>query len=208
MTLQEIITSAISSVSGGVYIDDRNISEGQIEAKVNEARAVWCLQQFAVNRNVHPDWIQTFYPEIEQEQQENKCRTVFNCPNVIKFNDLRDGLLYVGSDDYADEFFRITSRSMLSTMMKHQVMRVGRRNYVLYQNGLAELYTVTKVKPPIVNGVFSIPTQVPTYNKNEHQYPIDPAGIDFIEKYLIQSPLMTEIKTPADHVSDGKTITK
>ena len=207
-TLRQIIESAIGTVSGGLFIDDRNISTEQIEQKVHEGRSLWCDQQYMKTKRVHPDWLQRFYPEYDSELQLNKCVTVFNMPHVILFSDKTDGLQYFGSEDCPDNFTRISSRAALATMDKHPVMRVGRRNYVLYQNGQGECYTKTNIKPPIVEAVFSRPTDVPTFNKDAHAYPVDPQGADFIEKYLTQTVLKMEISTPADKISDGVDSTK
>lgn len=207
-TLRQIIESSISTVSGGLYVDDRNIYYEQIEKKVHEARALWCAQSYQKNRAVHESWIQRFYLEIDSEAQDNRCITRFAMPTVIKFFDKSDGLRYFGSDDYAENFTRIQDRASLATMLKHPVMKVGRRNYVLLQGMDSECYTVAGIKPPIAEGIFADPTDVPSFNKNEHNYPIDVEGIDFIEKYLVQTVLKMEISTPADTKSDGVDSTK
>lgn len=207
-TLRQIIESAIGTVSGGLFVDDRNISTEQIEQKVHEGRALWCAQSYAQTKQVHGDWYQRFYPEYDVEMQDGKCKTLFSCPPVIWFADKTDGLRYVGSADYGDNFTRVWDRATLSNMMKHPVMKVGRRNYVLYQNGQIECYTITSIKSPIVEAVFSSPVDVPSFNKNEHNYPLDPQGVDFVEKYLTQTVLKMEISTPADKISDGVDSTK
>jgi len=207
-TLRQIIESAIGTVSGGLYVDDRNISNEQIEGKVHEGRALWIKQAYNENKYIHPDWIQKFYPEYIAEAQGEKCRTIFKVPHVIRFSDRTDGLRYFGADDYADNFTRVWDRTTLAAMMRHQIMKTGRRNYVLIQNGVGECYTIVKITKPICEGVFSFPTDIETYNKNEHQYPLDPEGIDFVEKYLTQTVLKMEISTPADKQSDGVDSTK
>jgi hypothetical protein len=207
-TLSQIVESAISTVSGGLYIDDRNIYNEQIEQKVHEARAMWCAQNYKLNRSIHETWIQRFYLELDPDAQDNECLTRFNMPSVIWLDDKTDGLRYFGSDNYADNFTRIWNRAMLSSMMKHPATRIGRRNYVLLQGENSECYTVAGINPPIVEGVFSDPTDVPSFNKNKHMYPIDPMGIDYIEKYLVSTVLKTIISTPADIRSDGVDTTK
>ena len=207
-TLAQIIESAISTVYGGKYVDDRNIQSEQIEQKVHEGRALWIAQSYGQNKYIHPDWVQRFYPEYVSDMQGEKCRTLFNLPHVVWLSDKTDGLRYFGSDDYADNFTRIWDRTTLASMMRHQIMRTGRRNYILLQNGVGECYTVTAINAPICEGVFSFPTDIPTFNKNEHQYPLDPQGIDFVEKYLTQTVLKMEISTPADGSSDGVDSTK
>ena len=52
-TLRQIIESAIGTVSGGLFVDDRNISTEQIEQKVHEGRALWCAQSYAQTKQVH-----------------------------------------------------------------------------------------------------------------------------------------------------------
>lgn len=202
-TLKQIVESAISTVSGGLFVDDRNIYSEQIEQKVHEARAMWCSQQYKVNRQIHESWIQRFYLKIDEDAQDNHCVTKFKMPVVIWFDDKSDGLRYFGSKDYADNFTRIWNRSMLATMKKHPVMNTGRRNYVLLQGENSECYTVTNIGNLIVEGVFADPTEVPTFNKSKDVYPVDNAGVDFIEKYLVSTVLKTIISTPADYRADG-----
>lgn len=207
-TLTQIIESAISTVSGGLFIDDRNIQTEQIEGKVHEGRSLWIAQSYATNRRIHPDWYQRYYPEFDSEYQDNKCVTKFKVPHIVWFSDKTDGMRYFGAKDMPDNFTRILDRATLSAMDKHQTMKVGRRNYILIQNGQAECYTVTGIREPIMEAVFSFPTDIPTYNKNQHQYPLDAQGIDFVEKYLVQTVLKMEISTPADKKSDGVDSTK
>jgi len=203
-TLRQIIESAISTVSGGLFIDDRHISSEQIEYKADEGRALWCIDYYSKTGTIHPDWIQRFYPEYDSEMQESKCMTTFYCPHILAFMDGTDGLRYFGAKDgYADNFTRIQSRAQLAAMMNHNIMRIGRRNYVLYQNGIGEAYTKTKINDPMMEGVFARPTEIPTFNKEKSNYPLDPAGVDYFEKYLTQTVLKMEISTPSDSRSDG-----
>lgn len=207
-TLRQIVESAIATVSGGLFVDDRNIYVEQIEQKVHEARSIWIAQSYKASRSIHPDWYQRYYPEYIEDIQEDKCITTFNVPHIIWFDDKSDGMRYFGAKGYADNFTRIWDRTMLSSMMRHEAMAIGRRNYILIQNGIGECYTISAIREPIMEAIFSCPTDIPTFNRSEHQYPIDPQGIDFIEKYLVQTVLKMEIATPADVRNDGVDSTK
>jgi hypothetical protein len=207
-TLRQIVESAISTVSGGLFVDDRNIYSEQIEQKVHEARSMWCAQQYKLNRQIHESWIQRFYLEIDPDAQDNVCMIKFKMPAVIWLDDKTDGLRYFGSRDYADNFTRIWNRAMLAAMANHPVTKVGRRNYVLLQGENSECYTVTNIGNPIVEGVFADPTDVPTFNMDKDIYPVDPSGVDFIEKYLVNTVLRSIITTPTDYTSDSVDTTK
>jgi hypothetical protein len=199
-TLEQIVESCISSVQGGVFTDEGNILSGKYEEKVHEARATVLREKFAQVSDIHPDWIQRFYPEYDEFMQDNKCVTVFNCPAFVDFS-TRDGLVYVGSSDFPQSFNRAYNMGDLATMMRHQIYNRN-RIVALYEGGKLYLYSEQKIENPVVVGVFARPTDVKSFSKFSDNYPVDPQSCMAIEDNLVQR-LFNEIRTPSDGVSDS-----
>ena len=203
-TLVEIYQSIISTSSGGVYIDERNIADLQIEKKIHEGRAMFLSQQYLSRRNyIHPDWVQRFYPEFQQEIQEDECYTKFRCPGFVSFSSKRDGIVFVGSGHTA--FTRLTDRGALSNAMAHPISRKIRKPLFIYNNGEIEIWSKGEVKDIMVIGVFADPTDIPTYSKQKDNFQCDPETVAMLEEWVFKTVAGIEYKTPADNVADSAT---
>lgn len=200
----QIAQSIISTVSGGIFVDERNLSQEKILDKIDEVREVWVAQKFKETHYVHPDWVQKFWPEYDEDIQDASYCVKFKCPSIARLSDRADGLRYIGAEDCADDFRRVKSRGQLSTMRHHPAMKVGNKVVALYESGVIELIS-KRSKPfvPIVIGIFSKPSEIPTFNINTDQYPLDGAGIEFVENYIVTKVSRVEISTPADGVSNS-----
>ena len=202
-TLEQIVQSCISSVQGGQFTDESNMYTGKIEEKVHEVRNNFIREKYIQNNQVHPDWIQRFYPEYDEFMQEDKCVTTFECPRFVDLG-TRDGLIYVGSSDYPQSFGRAYNIGDLSTMMSHPIYN-RERITVLYENGRIYIYSKQRIISPMVSGVFARPTDLKSYNKFYDNYPLDPHTCMLVENAVVQVNLMNEIRTPVDDTSDSST---
>jgi hypothetical protein len=202
-TLEQIVQSCISSVSGGSFTDEGNIYTGKYKDRIHEARANTLREKYIQTRFLHPDWIQRYYPEYDEYMQDNKCVTKFKCPGFIDLG-MRDGLVYVGSECDPKAFNRVLNIGELSTVRAHDIYSRN-RTVVLVENGYIYIYSNKRIEDPVVAGVFSRPVDVPSFNELKDNYPIDPQSLMAVEDVVVQRQLMTEIRTPNDGVSDSST---
>lgn len=200
-TLEQIIQSCISSVQGGSFTDEANIYDGKYAERIHEARANVLRDKYMQNKFVNPDWIQRYYPQYDEYMQDGKCVVKFKCPGFLDLGS-RDGLMYVGSEDCPISFNRVMSIADLATLRSHGIY-ARNRVVVLYENGYLYIYSNRVIKDPMVAGVFSRPTDVPSFNDTKDNYPVDPQSCMMIEDVIVQRQLMTEIRTPNDGVSDS-----
>lgn len=200
-TLEQIIQSCISSVQGGSYTDEVNMYDGKYAERIHEARANVLREKYVQNRFVSPEWIQRFYPQYDEYMQDGKCVTKFKCPGFLDLGS-RDGLVYVGSEECPLAFNRVMNIGELATFRAHEIY-FRNRTVALYENGYLYLYSNKVIRDPVVVGVFSRPTDVPSFNDTKDNYPVDPQSCMMIEDVVVNRQLMTEIRTPNDGVSDS-----
>lgn len=201
-TLYQICESVIATPQGGKFSDETQISFQMVCSKINECRNIVAEMRWAKYRQVHPDWLQRFYPEYLEEIQE-KCKMLFKVPGIILLDKHTDGIQYVGSRDYSNGFRKVSDRQTFSSMSKHPVMNRSKNNRYLYEAGDMEVYSELKANDLMVVAVFSDPRDIPTYNVEKDPYPVDAGSVEMIEELVRNKIIMMSEKTPADVRSDS-----
>ena len=202
-TLPQIIESIYIASHGGQYLDETAVPAEALAPKVDEARGIVLAAKWRKDRRVHPSWVQVFHPEYIEEAQEERGCSSFICPPFLDFGLNRDGLQYVGAENCPENFVRIWDRVTLATQQKHPVMKSGRRILVMWEGGKLLVYSKLKVLKLEVTGVFSSPTDIPTYNKDKDYYPADVESVELIEQYVREKYMLMTLKTPQDNKSDS-----
>lgn len=202
-TLPQIIESIYIASHGGQYLDEAAVPSEALEPKVDEARGIILAAKWRKDRRIHPSWLQTFYPEYVEEEQDEVCCTSFYCPAFLDFGINKDGLNYIGSENCPTNFVRIWDRVTLASQSRHPVMKAGRRILALWEPFHLKLYANEKVLTPMVNGVFASPSSIFTYSKEKDSYPADPESVELIEQYVREKYMMMTLKTPQDTMSNS-----
>jgi hypothetical protein len=200
-SLEKIVHSIISSVTGGQSNDEPTVSYEKVKSKVNEARGSILKQKFLQSKTIHPDWIQEIYPEYDEFRQDNLCVVKFKCPGFIDLG-TRDGFIYAGSADFPSSFNRVSNIADLANARQHPIFFRGDRVVALYQNGVLEIWSKRRIDPKVV-GVMSVPSYVPGFSEEQDPYPADIESIGMIEELVVKSLLGADMRTPDDNVSDS-----
>lgn len=203
-TLPQIVESTIIAASGGQYVDESIVQREVVEAKVNEARAVIIADKWRKNNQViHPDWQLEYFPEYNEDMQDEDLCSTYYCPATVFFGKNTDGVLHVGAPKCPENFQRVWNRNALASRMQHPVMKAGRVVLVLKEGDYIRFYANRKIIDPKIILVPYSPEMIPTYNKAKDRYPLDPDSIEMVEKFVIDTYLSYVLRTPPDRVSDS-----
>ena len=135
----------------GVISDENRLDHPYVRSIMGTARANVMRDIYQKNnKRINPVCYQKYYPTFSQDLQESNIFVKFQCPEVVTLDSNSDGLRYVGSIDCTNAFRRIWTRSMLSTINKHQVMSVNSARYVaaLYDGSaqMIEIYGDSEIE--------------------------------------------------------------
>src|SRR3989304_826578 len=95
-----------------------------------------------------------------------------------------DGLLYVGQINKNCAFRKVVSRAELSTINHHRTSKKAIK--YLYSEGILEVYSNPLLKEVLIDGIFTNPELVPTFNINFSEYPIDIANLAQMKILILQ----------------------
>jgi hypothetical protein len=210
MTFPQLIERVSSLPTGGYITVDSRLDAGLMASIINSARAYIVCERWKMYGKVPPIYYQTFYPEyIKTAQDEGSCYSKFyNLPPIIALDGRSTGLGYIGSSNTLNSFREVSSRQALSSMLNNRIIAIKRKPLALIGNGgELEIYFRDTVKLPQLEAVFADPRQVPLYNVDYDEYPMDSSDIPKMEDYLTRGAFQLVYKTPIDRVNDGRDIT-
>jgi hypothetical protein len=176
----------------GVISDENRFSSGYLVSLMNTARAQILRDVYQKNnKRLNPVAYQKHYPVFSHDLQESSTFVKFECPEVITLDSNSDGLRYIGTIDCTTAFRRIWTRSMLSTINKHEVMSVANNRYTaaLYDGAaqMVEVYGNPEIEELLIEAVFMTPTEVPTWNPDKDNYPFPDDLVPMLEEYIFKN---------------------
>jgi len=205
MILLNIANQIIKEVQGGVHTVESKFSVEYIYSLIHSYRASLIRAQFSRSKRIHPLWTQQFFPEFDADLQDDDCVRKFQVPASIIMNEQTNGYLYIGDVTGNCAYKQLNSRAELSTYNQHRVSNKGVR--IIYSDGVLEVYGNTDISAIRVDGVFADPTQIPTFNADIDNYPLDDDTINQMKAMIVKSELGMEAQTPADFKQDQLDIT-
>lgn len=207
MTFNEIYERIGSLASGGYLTEDSRYDKGFLFSLVNSARAVIASERFKADMAIPPSYYQEYEPEfIKQAQQSGLCCSIFyDCPEIIGINNLSSGLGYVGTvDGKPARFAEVVSEADMAMILQDRITRIPLTPYVLRSAGNIRVYWKSTVKYLKMTGIFADPRQIPTYDIELSQYPIDEGDLARVDTYLMQGSMNATVKTIADRIANSK----
>ncbi len=204
MTTQEIF-GLLFNVEGAIETNVSKLDDPYMLALLDSGRNVWLVETYKNDKRLPPICYQKYYPTYSLDlQPTDKCFKKFLMPDIIRLDEHSDGIRYVGEDDYDDEgtnnFARVQSRAWLSNYKKHPVMNPNRYFSHLYDGsaGILELRGKARlVEKPLVEALFKHPLQIPTFNKEQDQYPLSLDGIYAVKGMITSNDTrLAEMTTP------------
>lgn len=207
MLQKQIVSLVISRIGGGVETDESPSVYSKIAGVIDIAREVIIGEASKKSfRKFSQDWFQTYEPVFDPSLQESSEFTIFPFPAVTNIDSIFDGNFFIGSRQCSEQFRRIKSRGEYYGMKKHKTKANSLRRYVyyLFNQQTIEVYspTATRIEKIRAESIFSRPEDIPTFNVELDNYPMDdgniPMLLDFIKKNYTWDVLMTPMDTRSD----------
>jgi len=191
---------------GGVFTDESRYDIGTMIAVLNAARGFAITELHKQNNRIHPSFLQRVYPEYKKELQQDDCYTLFEVPKTVGINNQIDGLMYVGTIDGKNSFWKIRTRMQANSRRNHRIHSIAMDKHVhfLYDNtrGYLEVYD-DKVKYILVEGIFGDPTSIPGFNLEEDDYPITMDAMKRIEDMVRTGTIRDVLRVPINKISNS-----
>lgn len=202
MTTAEIIDIFRALPSGGLVTYDSRLRDGELLSLVNTCKNAAQRIVYSQTKFAAPQWFVPFYPEHE-EMWGTGCYQKFRMVDYVILDGIVGGLGYIGASKSNNTFIPITSRVQFTDYMKHPILKPRKNeNYVLIENGFLEIYG-----QPVTNFTMGIipsnPLDIPTFNYNSDNYPIDIGLLEVMKKIAMNPDINIISKTPFDKVQDG-----
>lgn len=197
MILPKIVDIMQRIGDSGVFTDSSRFDRDFYEDAVHKGRASVLLDAYSKIKRINPIWTQQFVAKYEPDLQDDNCLVRFKVPAVLTLNYALDGFLYVGSTQGNCQYRKMANRADLANSNGNRYTRI-REDQVkfIYSDGFIECYGNTELRDLRVDGIFLNPTEVPTYNKQYDEYPLDEALILQLESILFNTEVKPEITQP------------
>lgn len=209
-TLDTLIDISIGQIRAGISSNEDSISRQQVEMQIHLGRNVIIANKIKDKRNgtrVHPSWVQTYFPDYDIEENDGLCTAEFDLPSPIYMDLKRDGLMWVGNAQQTHLFTRVYDYSEYMSMMQSNILKriIGRKTAYIYADGRIKIIGDKLTKNICVGIVAMYPTEIPSYNRDVDQYPIDTDTLSMVQEYVLGKFLARESVAVADTSPDGKT---
>lgn len=197
MTLPDLANRIASLPSGGFITDESKFDYGFIYSLIHTAAATAKSNRYTLEKKIHPSWWFPYYPEFDKLQQIDGCYYRFKLPQLIHLDPRNIGMEYIGSLQKNNQFRITVGRAKFAAMQKDRVMKMREGiTYVLIDNGFCEVYG--SVRNFFMNGLWFDVTQLPNYNTDSDNYPVDAKLITDIERIILQLNLNIITKSASD----------
>ncbi len=204
MKLAELKSQVIRLVSGGIETDVTRYDFSDIEDKIHYGRSVVISESFKESKRIGSAWLQRFISPFNTNLQDSNKFVRFKVPDVIRLDNYRDGFVYVGAIDSNIAYRRVVDRA---TMANGNLYRITIQNQqtarFLYEQGYIEVYGNTNIRQLAIDGIFSNPTHIPTYNQDTDEYPLGETLIGPLKEYLLKDSLATEQQKLPNIINNG-----
>lgn len=185
MTLPDFANRIAALPDGGFLSADNRLDYGYIYSLIHTASAQAKSNWYIKTKKISPHWWLPYYNDFDKLQQIDGCYYRFKLPQLITLDPRNIGMEYVGSLQKNNQFRIVVGRAKFSAMQRDRIMkmRIG-ITYVLIDNGFCEVYG--SVRNFFMNGLWFDPTELPNYNLEKDNYPIDAGLIPEIERIILQ----------------------
>ena len=208
MTLKEIRDEIRSMPESGYLNADNRFSSGFIDDLIHEKRAAAIVNLWNVNRHIPQQWLQTYYPEYSKDYQDGElCFVRYKIPRLVTISNLQQGISFIGSDGVSLQFKLFDNRSSFMTARQHKIWNPASGRYVavLMSGDEIEIYSKVNItEPPRIEGMFMNPCDVPTYNRNVDDYPVESTLLAEMKRLIMGMDMVVITKSAIDRVTQGR----
>ncbi len=203
MLQAEVRENITRAVAAALETDENRYEADYIDGIADQYRALVIKEIWRVDKRINSIWTQQFFAEYSADLQDNENFVRFACPPTISIDKKRDGFFFVGSIDGIEAYRKVESRATLSNANNHRITKLNNRVIkALWSDGYWEIYGAPLIKDLRVDGIFSKPTDVPTFNPEFDDYPVDDNTL-VVMKRMIREEMGVMAATPLDTISDS-----
>lgn len=203
MTLPELKDSTERFLGGmGVTTDENRWDGLYIESLIHKYSRAAIISQFSKVKRINPLWVQSFNLEFSEDQQESDCLVVFDVPEYIQLDQIRSGLIYVGTTEMNCRYRQVMTRDQLASANIHRYIN-PKTVRVLYSGGTLEVYGNPMLQEMRVDIIAQNPCMVPTYNKLKDDYPFNDDLAPLMQQLLWATEGQQLLAGSIDGKSDG-----
>ena len=213
MLLDNIIDIVQRDENGGIRTEENRWDELYVISIINIVRADLAKviyngnRQLAANDRLNPKWYQKVWLEFDEQLQDDPCCIKFKSIAPLSVSKQNDGFRFVGTQEGSQEFSRLRNRSYLAQVRSQKFMLqvLKSETAALYDGFLNtwEIYTNLLLEKLMVEGLFADPLAVPSYSREEDDYPIPDDNLPMLFD-LVRARLYPVTAKMADNTDDGK----
>ena len=197
MRIPFIIDDIIIALSGSIRTTESKFSPENILDNYFQFRAIQLKSAYTKTSRIVPQWTQRLIPEYDAELQDEKNIIKFKIPKIIELDAFVLGFLYIGSVDCLKQYRLFRSRAEYATYRQHRVQRESKIPVVIYSDEILEIHNTQLSKIDLMlDSVFERPTDLPTYNTESSEFPIDDANHLIVKQLVVESLLGQSNKRP------------
>jgi hypothetical protein len=198
MTIPFFIDSCIIAVSGGIRTTETVFSPEATVDSLWECRGTQIEAVYKKSARINPTWTQQYIPDFSAELQDEKNILKFEIPPVLQLDEFALGFMFIGSIDCLNQYRLFRSRAEYAAFRKHRVQRDSKTPVVIYSDGILEVHNFMGDKIDLrIDGVFQRPTDLPTYNYDLSEIPLDAENIAIVRQMIITTLLGPEAAAQA-----------
>ena len=203
MLIDEIADIIIRSDNSGIFTDEQKLDRDYIYALIHKGRARAIFDAFVKTKRISTSWLQQDILDYDADIQLSEDYVIFGCSQTISLDNVRDGLVYVGTIDGNCQYRKLNGRSELAMYSGHRYIKGDDNIRYIYSDGYLEFYGNTELQEVRVDGIFSNPLLLKSFNKDYDNYPISPDLLPTIQEIIFKVDGQFVIGKPIDSKSDS-----
>lgn len=201
MTLLEFSERIMVLPKAGFLTDENIFDRKYIYSLIHSASAQAKRNEFLRTKKIHNTWYFPYYPEYDSKAQADPCFNRYKLPQTIALDARQTGLGFVGSLKFNKEFRVTIGRAKFAAEQNDRVMKVrSGRTHVMIDNDYMEVYGDTKNF--MMEGCWFDVTELPNYNIEKDNYPIEASLIPEVEKIILQTDMVIITKSAIDRLQN------
>ncbi len=205
MTIPFFIDSVIIAVSGGIRTTESKYSPENIIDNLWECRAVQVSNVYKKTGRINPLWTQQCLPDFNQDLQDEKDIVKYAIPPVVELDEFVLGFMYIGSKDCLKQYRLFRSRAEYANALRHRVQKESTVPAVIYSDVILEVHNTKTNKIDLrTDSVFYRPTDLPMFNAELSDIPLDGENIAIVRQMVVNTLLGPEASKAARYKQDNK----
>lgn len=208
MNIPTFVDSVIIGIQGGIRTTESKFSAAAIVDNLWECRAVQIGNVYKKSSRINPVWTQPYYPDFDDALQDEKNVIKYKIPAVVQMDEFTLGFMYIGSVDCLNQYRLFRSRAEYANSRRHRVQKTSEVPVAIYSDHILEIHNTKTNKIELrTDSVFQRPTDLPTFNYEKSDIPLDDNNLSIVRQMIIQTLLGTESKTPTKFKQTNTDIT-